>query len=553
MKRGMPVSIWRFLLADLARLGLLACVSLVLVIAFAFSVRFLAEGKIDLPGALRLTTLATVPMLQYALPFACGFAATLTYHRFAAENEHLAAGSGGISHRGVLVPACVIGVILSLLVAALSHQVIPKFLRRMEEIVTRDLTALITLSIRRGESVRLGNVELHAEQVVQAGADPTVGAFERLRLTKVLAATLDRDGRVQGFISADEVSVWLYQVEAAGQSFTEAQFLFRGASGEGAADTIRSGSFASQRVRIPSNFRDDPKFLTFSELRALRAHPENLKRVDLLRRRLASRLAENISIETAAARVKDRGEAVFQRPGGERITISADALESAGDGRWLFETRRGVPVRIVRTMRSGAVLRLAADAAWLKPEDDDLISGPRALPAFTLTLDSARSDDTDAPDRGSTQTLSALTFDSDALPDLLDETVPDLLALATSESGRLGAEASARSRDAATLLRNKALDLSREITSKQHERAAYAAACFLTLLAGAVTALRRRESLPLPVYLWSFFPALGAVITISAGQGLTHSEGWPGLFLLWGGVALLALVILVEYRRLVRH
>jgi hypothetical protein len=55
------------------------------------------------------------------------------------------------------------------------------------------------------------------------------------------------------------------------------------------------------------------------------------------------------------------------------------------------------------------------------------------------------------------------------------------------------------------------------------------------------------------VYLWSFFPALASVITISAGQGLTHQAGPPGLLLLWGGVAALALVVWREYRLLVRH
>ncbi|MBL8965247.1 MAG: LptF/LptG family permease, partial [Phycisphaerae bacterium] len=148
-----PVRVWRFLLADLVRLGVLAGASLVVVISFAFSVRFLAEGRIDLPGALRLSVLAMVPMLQYALPFACGFAATLAYHRFASDNEATACSAGGISHRAVLVPAAVVGLVLAVAVAVLAHQVIPRFLRKMEEIVTRDLTGLITLSIRRGESV----------------------------------------------------------------------------------------------------------------------------------------------------------------------------------------------------------------------------------------------------------------------------------------------------------------------------------------------------------------------------------------------------------------
>jgi drug/metabolite transporter (DMT)-like permease len=70
---------------------------------------------------------------------------------------------------------------------------------------------------------------------------------------------------------------------------------------------------------------------------------------------------------------------------------------------------------------------------------------------------------------------------------------------------------------------------------------------------GSVIALRLRDSLPLTIYLWAFFPALGAVLTVSAGQQLTHDHGVPGLFLLWGGVAGLGAYTCVEFSRLSRH
>ena len=55
------------------------------------------------------------------------------------------------------------------------------------------------------------------------------------------------------------------------------------------------------------------------------------------------------------------------------------------------------------------------------------------------------------------------------------------------------------------------------------------------------------------MYLWSFFPALGALITISGGQKSVHDFGAPGLLMLWGGVAALCLYTFVAYRGLTRH
>ena len=77
------------------------------------------------------------------------------------------------------------------------------------------------------------------------------------------------------------------------------------------------------------------------------------------------------------------------------------------------------------------------------------------------------------------------------------------------------------------------------------------------LLDGALDAhdveSRLRESLPLKIYLWAFFPALGAVLTISTGQQMTHQNGPVGLLVLWGGVAALCVYTWVEFSRLARN
>ncbi|MFN7022309.1 MAG: hypothetical protein ACK4WH_13405, partial [Phycisphaerales bacterium] len=96
-------------------------------------------------------------------------------------------------------------------------------------------------------------------------------------------------------------------------------------------------------------------------------------------------------------------------------------------------------------------------------------------------------------------------------------------------------------------------DLMREVLSKQQERLAMSAACLVMVLIGATMALRLRDSLPLAVYMWAFFPALATVICISAGQRMTHGSGLVGLPLLWAGVAALGVYGVFEFVKLVRH
>jgi len=102
-------------------------------------------------------------------------------------------------------------------------------------------------------------------------------------------------------------------------------------------------------------------------------------------------------------------------------------------------------------------------------------------------------------------------------------------------------------------LANEIRLLRNEVVSKQHERFAAAAACAVMVVSGAVTAVSLSQSLPLTVYLWSFFPALATTILISSGQQLAHDKGTPGLLVLWGGVAVLGAYAFMGYWRLARH
>jgi lipopolysaccharide export LptBFGC system permease protein LptF len=158
-------TLWRAILIDFFRLLLLATAVLVTVVAFAATVQPLADGKLTTDQAIRFMVYAIPPMLAYALPFAAGFAATLTYHRFAAENEITAAHAGGVSHFKLLVPAILSGLLLGGVLWGLNDRVIPRFLTRMEEMITRDFARIMVASLKQGKSATIGDTEIHADQV----------------------------------------------------------------------------------------------------------------------------------------------------------------------------------------------------------------------------------------------------------------------------------------------------------------------------------------------------------------------------------------------------
>jgi hypothetical protein len=149
------------------------------------------------------------------------------------------------------------------------------------------------------------------------------------------------------------------------------------------------------------------------------------------------------------------------------------------------------------------------------------------------------------------RTMRGIRPTPDPLAPLLDMNAAELIALAEAHLANVPDDKDVR--EPTDRLRGRIDELMREIVSKEQERIAMAFACLLMVLTGSIMAMRLRDSLPLIVYLWSFFPALIAVLTIVGGQQMVHKHGTIGLPLLWGGVGGLTLYTALEYWKLRRH
>lgn len=569
-----PTILWRLLATDLARTCLLAAAALVGVISFAGAIRPLAEGQVGLAGALQLTGLLLVPMLQYALPFAAGFAATLAYHRFAADNEALAAHAAGLAHRTLVLPAAAIGLLLAALLVLLSSEAIPVFLRSAERIVQRDIARFFSAPIERGQPIELGDYLIHAESVVGPIPAPAgSGATEVLRLSNVLAIRPgDQPDDQVGWYVAERIDAWFREdPDRPDSTFVQLTSTNAVFNTEGA--DVRQGTQTSRVIPIPSAAADDPKFLRRAELRRAAREPRRLAAVDQRARALAARLVEQQMIAALDQRLRADGAATLAR-GGDRLTLRAGALDlisEPGDAPvWQLRPGPAGEVRLRLDPEAGPALEHAAVDAAVSLREADVDPARRTLqPALRIELRDVRTttpsrSDADAPPGDEPAPIvRALQRYSDLVPltpagePAADASIFDQPAAALLADAKHHADADAAlGPDIARLARrldDRIERLRREILSKRHERLAYSAACLVLVFTGAVVALRLRDHLPLPVFLWTFFPGLATVITISAGQRVTYEQGPVGLLLLWGGVLGLAAYALGEFRKLARR
>lgn len=563
MERSPPRILWRHTLATLWRLLLLTTGVLVTVLAFAASIRPVAGGELSPTDALRFIALALIPMSAYALPFACAFASTLTYHRLATDLELSAAQASGLSLRVLLVPAAVTGLAVAGGLAALNELVIPRYLRAMQEVVKSDFARLITNAIQRGRSVELNELIVTADSAQALTPDPASGATDHVVLLRMVAVRVDRQGRVRDEISATRADVWMFPEWRAngapaarrrGEGNMAVVLRVDDAVGLDQNSNLVLTSGQEWALMVPGTLKDDPKFLTFGELRRLRDDPDQMNWIEARRRELALALGRVAAPKELRRRLDTRGEVEFRDGAGQRVVVRASGLaqlDPASDAWTLIPAVASGTIEVeLHRGGSGPGASWSARVGRLTPRIST--EGVRRDLTFVLELEDAVSSGLGAGSGAQGRVVRAgLTPVPDPMVDLLAEPSPALVPRARAEA-ELSPAGSALRRAYEGLV-GQIRGLEREILSKQHERMALAASCLVMVLTGAVTAVRLSHSQPLTVYLWTFFPALLAIITIAGGQNMTHNAGPIGLVLLWSGVAALLGYTLVVYLLLARH
>ncbi len=582
----LPIILWRTLVLDMLRLVALCCAALVLVIAMGAAIKPLASGVLQAGDVLRFILLAIPPMLAYALPFAACFGATLAYYRLAADNETTAAYAGGISHRTLLVPAVVVGVLLALLLGYLNEQVSPKFWREMEKLGQGEIARLLAQEIEKGQPVPLegGRLWVYADNAARIEPPPATGAIDQVRFANLAVLQLDEAGVPTAEATAQQATLWVFPPEYVGlssvlsasdQAFALGSLELTGVIVADSAGLAGFREAARLDFRIPRFFREKTKYLTFAELSATRKDPGRAPMVATSRLRLQRELALHDALAFLDAQLREGGSVRLADDDGGIVTIEARSLATAPDaalqlpeGALPFEPVAGVVPREgagggfspgvrVRLERGGARTIAVGSEGWLQ-----VVPTPSGAFGASVHLRGARVTDADtdlanALLRPLWQRSGVRIGDGLESQQLVDRTpsVSDTLALADGVIERSQGPASRRVQAARASLLEVQARLLRELTNRRHERFAIAASCLAMVLAGATTALQRSKQLPLTVYLWAFLPAIACLVIISGGGQvvLASKTPWLGLTMVWSGVAGLLVMVVLQLRTITRH
>ena len=569
-------TLWRSILFEFWRMLLITTSVVVAAIAFATTVKPLADGSLSFDQAFRFLGYAIPPMLAYALPFAAGFSATMTYHRMVSENELTATFASGVSHKQILFPMLVSGILLSGGLVALNNQIIPRFLQRMEEMVTRDFAKILVNSLSQGQSAMVGNTEIHADRVEEVAPESGSPIEQRFILGGVVMVEANDDGTIR--IDGTAQRAWIMLLPAwalspadrpriAGDDDRAVVMKFEDLTINENGDAVSWESVTSPAIPIPRVFKDDPKFMTAQEMKQLETNPDAMNFVDRRRIALARAIASTQTLAALTQQVNNAQPIVLSSGPNQTITLLAGSIGNRA-GTWVLSplpSTGTIEIEITRRNPSTGALstdRLSAAGATINTNGKatvdpfDAQSSPNKLSldldltTVTILGDAA----TQSPQTQIAQTqYTSLHVDNDPLPALLEFPSDQMLVAATEYR----VPESIKHDPKVALLSNQLdfeiANLGREVLSKMHERWAFSVAALIMVLAGGVTAMRLRHAQPLMIYLWSFFPALLTVLFISGGQQAVHKSGPVALPLLWSGILLIVLYTLNALRKVSRH
>lgn len=545
----MPWLLYRYILLDLLRLIGLTTAVLVTVIAFGATLKPLARGGVDAIQIAKYLGLVIVPMLQFALPFAAGFGATMSLYRLTTDNEIQAMAASGISYRRILLPIAGMGIALTLLMIVLTQTIIPKFWTLGFQVVTADVVKWFQSSIERGEAFQIGKMQIYADRLIIEHPTYEGAPDTRMHLLRMAAADLDDEGRIVTDITARIAAVDVYR--RADNTYLKMTMEDAVALNAQTGHLVYSQRIAPPNaITVPNVLNESTKALSRTQLLQLRDDPDDFAPVRRAREALAQAIEQMEVRETIVQQLhEDGGGALALMADNPGLTeprtyqVQADHMLSNGS----LMPARGSLIEIIQFDGPTPALRFRTGSARLVPSAGASLGAA----TFDLVLGDHEVLDLTEPD-GPANRRANLVIPSVRVAG--QESRRDLANLSSAQLLQHAAESGpTRLTTAAERLVGEIESLQHEITGRLSSRYAVSITACLLLLLGATMSMWRRNSLPLTTYFWAFLPAVLDLIVISAGEQLVRDGRAWGQFMLWSGNGLLLIMFIGALWRLSRN
>lgn len=536
--------------AELLRVLLFTTTIIVVVVAFGAAIKPLADSSLGSGSVVKYVALAMIPMLQFALPFSAGFAATLVLHRFAADNELVAMSTNGLRYRTIFVPVFAVGFALLIGMFILLHTIVPRFWGRMQDLLAKDATTIFMSAVSRGEALEVGQVSIYADTAMIDPVPPDNGAEQRLLLQGVAAIQKNGAGQPVSEFTSEFATVDVHR----GREGVIMKLAMSNGSGFNAAEgtVVFVPTAQPQAVQLGRALEADAKSMTYFELQGVRNDLPNHIEVQPVRQSVLLSLTRAQVWQCIARELETSGKIELVEEGGRRsyqiqgATLVNDTLQPRSPN---------TTVRIVELDRAKPIREALCSQVVMPFDSEDSSAGRVDLIATApIAKDLLRSQGLSSRWPARIRGLSAAPCSTSNIADLeFAQLAPKVGQLAQLDSNVPKTIQGASSSALANLLK-KMNEVNVDAFSHLCQRAALAWSAPLIILLGASLAAWKRNSLPLTMYLIAFIPGILNIVMIAGGQQVIRAESlvW-GVIISWTGNAILLLCSMYAFRQMARN
>jgi len=561
----MPLTLYRYIMAELLKLLVLSTAVLVTVMAVGFVIlKTVSEGMPSALGLVKLILYVVPVMLPYALPVTAAFSATLVYFRMSADNEITACAMSGVSYRSLLTPVLVLGLAATLGLFFLSNYVIPGFWAKVEHAAQTDVARMAVEQLKSHDVVEMGEVVLYADDAALDDDLPRpadVGPdepwpYQRVILYHGAVGTIDGETGRLGVDATGERAVADFYRHTDGHTYVTVKFINATVRHPETGLYVRTAEQGIPAQRLPSFFQVKPRFLSLDRLHEISKRPEKHEDVEQKMHKLRDALMIDELLENMVAQLRGErggGSIRFDGPQNEQYTLTApivrrdpdhpDRLLLAGEGEQRITVRVGRGLDVRQTLRAkGGRLDVEIKQTGAEPQceiklDEQVTVRDAGLPT---------------PNERSTVYLPLLRLDR-SMTERWREPAPSELRTAAAASAQSGVQRAYRR------LQREISDLRHEIAIAVNERAALSVCAMMVMVLGAVMSMHLRHQTPLVIFFWCFLPAvLGMFLISGGGKNVADANPfgfgtWFTALSIWSGDLFLIAVAWLVYHRLARH
>ncbi len=562
----MGKTLFWYIFKDLLKIFLLASGGLAGIMSFAGLLRPLSQHSLALKQVAEMLLYFLPAMTNYSWPIAALLATTFVYGRLSADNELTACRAAGVSYWAMMLPAAVLGLLVSGLSLFFLFFVVPESFMKAERVVYSNLAQFISNRIAQTQRIIFDSadqkVTVFAREAHVLEPDPAKPRFQAVSLTDVDIVTYRKDTdrgeplMPQDFYIARSSIAYIEMPETADGDVMLTARLTSGAkiprnAGERGSGAIQARISAQDfgPYPLPSPVRETTRFMDFYRLQELRANPAKGKRI-------AATLKELVRVDQKLAFTD---ELFAQLTTGDR-TIRLAAVDgsytiTAGPKR---PENRGGKIVIVSGNAENPGIRFVQDTRI----------DPYEAQVRQITLEALADPDSQRMFLAiELQDAVVLMGEEKTQRQNLERRIvvpmPASVAGLSQRPFKEYLDTNWLSQDRRDRLRADLARQTNQVESELNSRVSFAFSCLVLVLVGGVIGMLFKSGNFVSAFAISSIPAMVSLVLNVTGQHL--ADGVPrtlpagfenpltlGLQLIWGGNALVMAIGVVLYIKLTR-